>query len=134
MWLPEILFVYSRIIRNAKAQIIKVMSKRGKNKKRQNYKKLQFDDLIFSDHSIERLYQDMSRRSQFNVERGNDIISVIKSQFGYFKTGTYNCRIQEVAVQATKYFDQKIMYNERLNLMMAVTGSNTVATVMSIKK
>lgn len=129
MWLPEILFVYSRIIRNAKAQI-KVMSKRGKNKKRQSVKKLQFQDLVFSQHAEERLSE---RRREFKFEDYNPL-NAIKSHFNYFKTGTYNCRIQEVAVQAAKYFDQKIMYNERLNMMLAVESNGTVCTVMSIKK
>ena len=106
------------------------MSKRGKNKKHKQVVKLQFQDLVFTQHAEERLSE---RRREFEYD-GHNLKRIIEEQFGYFKTGTYNCRIQEVAVQAAKYFNQRIMYNERLNMMLAVESNGTVCTVMSIKK
>ena len=106
------------------------MSKRGKNKKHKQVVKLQFQDLVFTQHAEERLSE---RRREFQFE-GFNPLNAIKSHFSYFKTGTYNCRIQEVAVQAAKYFNQRIMFHERLNMMLAVESNGTVCTVMSIKK
>ena len=105
------------------------MSRKNKKHKHKQIKKLSFQDLQFTDHAIERLQE---RRLEFQVDDYR-LMNAIESQFGYFKTGNAMCKIQEVAVQARKYFDQKIMYNERMNMMLAISN-NTVCTVMSIKK
>tara|TARA_R110000803_G_scaffold86982_1_gene153541 strand:+ start:123 stop:443 length:321 start_codon:yes stop_codon:yes gene_type:complete len=106
------------------------MSKRGKNRKQQQVVKLQFQDLVFSQHAEDRLNERV-REFQFN---GHNVRCAMEEQFSYFKTGQFNCRIKEVAVQAAKYIGQRIMYNERLNMMLAVESNGTVCTVMSIKK
>ena len=101
-----------------------------KTKNKNNYRKLEYQDLYFTDHAIERL---QDRSNEFHYE-GYNIKRAIEEQFKYFKRGSFDSRIQEVAVQARKYFGQHIMFNERMNLMMAVEHNGSVCTVMSIKK
>ena len=115
MWLPEELFVYS----GGNKEIKVIM----KNKKH-NIKKLSYQDLVFTQHAEERL----DERFRYNI------LKHIEESFSYFKTGNAMCRVEEVAVQARKYFGQRFLYNEKLNIMMAIDNSNVVTTVMTINK
>jgi len=117
MWLPEILFVYSRIIRNAKAQIIKVMSKRGKNSKQ---KQQVVKSVEFSQHAMEMLEKRFA----------GEVVSIdVKRMKNVTQQNAFKFPVLAQKYRSGIHLNTRYLVDSSRNLALAVVD-NVVRTVL----